>query len=59
MFNLTQKINTYNNPLHFQRLTEKLLFALNRNDLAERTFESKYGPSEKLELKIEKHRPVV
>jgi len=42
-----------------QRLTEKLLFALNRNDLHERTTESKHGPSGKLELKMEKHRPVV
>jgi len=39
-------------------LTEKLLYALHRTDAAERRQWSREGP-QKLELKIEKHRPVV
>jgi len=41
-----------------EALTDKLLYALNRTDIRERTKISRDGPSS-MELQIEKHRPVV
>ena len=44
--------------LHFQRITEKLLFAINRDDSLMIHQKSVAGPST-IKPKLEKHRPVV
>ena len=44
--------------LSLQKITERLLFALNRTDQLEKIEYNRNGPTE-VKLKMEKHRPVV